>query len=132
MSEKNKNRQLAELLDELNERLDEVDNAIRPDLPTDDYGVGELSVASLVKLTLAKARAFLDCLDEADDPELRRKISVVAANEVVDLIPDPNVLLKGAEEAGIDLSDLNDLLGRKDDGPDEIDKALASIDGPVI
>jgi hypothetical protein len=133
MSEKNKNRQLAELLGELNERLDEVDNAIRPDLPTDDYGIGELSAASLVKLTLAKAGAFLDCLNEAsDDPELRRKIGAVAASEVIDLIPDPKVLLDSAKEAGIDLNGIDDLLDRKDDGPDEIDRALASIEGPVI
>jgi hypothetical protein len=42
------------------------------------------------------------------------------------------VLLKGADDAGIDLSGIDDLLDRKDDSPDEIDRALASIEGPVI
>jgi len=129
MSDKSKNRQLAELLDELDARLDEVDDAIRPDLPTDDYGVGELSAVSLVKLTLAKAGAFLDCLDEADG-ELKQKIATVAASEVVNAVPDPSELLKGAKAAGIDLSAIEGLID--DDEPDEIDKALAKIEGPVI
>jgi len=128
MNDKTKNRKLAEALDELGERLDAVDNEIRPDLPDDEYGIGELSAVTLVKLAVAKSGAFLDCLNEAREAgneTLVKKVGIVAANEVTKEIPDLP-------------EEIDEIIGRVLNGGDDEDDPLtealahAEIAGPVI
>lgn len=113
---KNRNRQLRDLLDELNQRADEVDDTIRPDDPVDDYGIGELSAMTVVKLTLAKVTAILDALDESRGTEMHKKVAAVACGEVAHLLTQMGEDPEAADE-------------KKGDA---LDTALANFDGPVI